>query len=274
MNREFVREVGLLPFLVGGLRRKLGKWSGSGNRVRLPNGHTLWLPPQSAFGSEVCIASPRVDWGSEGILRQLHRPGTAFVDAGANIGYYSMFMVDVADRVFAFEPDPRAKQWLETNFRDSLSVSISACALSDNCGSGHLDMESEPAVSRLVPTQSSTSIDVKVSTLDRLLASYDGKLGSIKTDCEGHDIHVLRGGLSLIRRDRPIILTEQVMGQDIQDFALDIHYVPFAVCRSDGKLTFSRQHSRSQGRIKMLFLCPEERAEECHRVAYQCLHQQ
>jgi hypothetical protein len=59
------------------------------------------------------VTNADVDWGSEQLLFRLLSGKGAFLDVGAHIGYYSLYMLPRVETVDAFEPDPRVRALLE-----------------------------------------------------------------------------------------------------------------------------------------------------------------
>ena len=78
------------------------------------------------------------------LLRRVLKPGDCFLDAGANIGYFTVVgaaCVGATGRVFAFEPEPRNFALLETNIAlNALQDRVRAigAGLSDHCGEARL----------------------------------------------------------------------------------------------------------------------------------------
>ena len=82
--------------------------------VSPPDGPRLWLDPASAFGYLVVrngVYEPGLRRLVEGILR----PGTNFVDVGANEGYFTLCAALVGANVHAIEPQTRLQPVLERN---------------------------------------------------------------------------------------------------------------------------------------------------------------
>jgi FkbM family methyltransferase len=141
-----------------------------------------------------------------------HRDRDA-IDVGANDGSYVHFMRRHARRVIAFEPMPSLAGALAHKFRHG--VQIEALALSDREGTVALhspvvDGVTVTGCSTVSPTASATygghrAIEVPMTTLDSF---YEGDVGFIKIDVEGHQQAVLDGAVQTIRRCRPRMLVE------------------------------------------------------------------
>jgi FkbM family methyltransferase len=135
------------------------------------------------------------------------------IDVGANDGSYVHYLRRHARKVIAFEPIPSLADALRAKFRQD--VEIRSIALSDRAGTVELHMPVVDGVtvtgcSTVSPTASATypdhrAIEVPMATLD---SSYEGDVGFIKIDVEGHEQAVLDGAVQTIRRCRPRMLVE------------------------------------------------------------------
>jgi FkbM family methyltransferase len=135
------------------------------------------------------------------------------IDVGANDGSYVHYLRRHSRKVIAFEPMPSLADALRVKFRHG--VDIRSIALSDRAGTVELHMPVVDGVtvtgcSTVSPTASATypdhrAIEVPMATLD---SSYEGEVGFIKIDVEGHEQAVLDGAVQTIRRCRPRLLVE------------------------------------------------------------------
>jgi len=135
------------------------------------------------------------------------------IDVGANDGSYVHYLRRHARKVIAFEPMPSLADALRAKFRHD--VEIRSIALSDRAGTVELHMPVVDGVtvtgcSTVSPTASATypdhrAIEVPMATLD---SSYEGDVGFIKIDVEGHEQAVLDGAVQTVRRCRPRMLVE------------------------------------------------------------------
>lgn len=143
-------------------------------------------------------------------LCQRHRDA---IDVGANDGSYVHYLRRYARRVVAYEPMPHLAAALRAKF--PARVRIEAMALSDDTGSVELRM---PLVDGILVEGCSTisfdasatyagyrSVEVPMARLDDV---YQGDVGFIKIDVEGHEQAVLDGAVETIRRCRPRLLIE------------------------------------------------------------------
>jgi FkbM family methyltransferase len=141
-------------------------------------------------------------------VRDLLKPGDVFVDAGANIGFFSILaarIVGPSGRVFAFEPHPEAL----ATFRDAIAVNgviveVVHAAVGSSVGTIDLFLSQDPVLSTTDPARSPArdhfSFDRRVSvpllTLDAWLARHPEvapRLALVKIDVEGTEADVLDG---------------------------------------------------------------------------------
>ena len=143
-------------------------------------------------------------------VRDVLQPGDLFIDAGANVGVYTLLATLTPNvNVLAFEPGSEARERLVEHValnQVEERVEISEFALSDangqvsfTVGSDVLDHVAEPSAD--TETVAARRLD------DVLLPGLDRDV-VLKVDAEGHDLQVLRGGESLLRRVRPPLIVE------------------------------------------------------------------
>lgn len=135
--------------------------------------------------------------------RALVRPGDRVLDVGANIGYYSVLLAQLAGpggQVLALEPDPANFALLQRNVQlnGCGTVTALALALSDTPGSAALfPCEFNTGMHRLYPSVCCTpdSLSVTAARGDDLLreALQGSPVDFIKMDIEGHELHALHG---------------------------------------------------------------------------------
>ena len=133
-------------------------------------------------------------------LGRLVQPGMLVVDAGANLGLYSLLLarlVGPKGRVVAFEPDPDLFALLRENCaaNGATNVECHSVALGSspermllhrptlNSGDNHLGSRGNAAFR--------SSVEVEVATLDSLMPGI--RPDFIKVDVQGWELKVLRG---------------------------------------------------------------------------------
>ena len=159
-----------------------------------------------------------VDGRESQAVSRLVGPGNICVDAGANSGWYTLLLAELAGpdgAVHAFEPDPRAFAQLAENValnRNRADVRLNNIALGRSSGTMPLYTTRNSQLSSLHPIapdflphhaaahDAARPSHVTVTTLD----AYAGLMGLpridfIKLDVEGSEFDVLRGGERIIR---------------------------------------------------------------------------
>lgn len=141
------------------------------------------------------------------------------IDVGANIGFYTYAMSRIFRRVEAFEPIAECAQQI-AEFGAS-NVRVHNIALSSSSGVAELhipvqDGRPTSALASIAQTyDDAITVSVPMRTLDNF--GFEG-VSFIKIDVEGHELEVLRGAATTIRREQPVMLIE-----------IDQRYLPFPV---------------------------------------------
>lgn len=176
-----------------------------------PGGVTLDL--DIATYPDLCMAYGLYELDTARLIRRLLRPGDHFVDAGANIGYFTTLAarcVGDAGRVDAFEPQPDNRVRLVTHIhRNGVAslVRVHAVALSDRAGEVTIHSTNEPSrnhgESSLFPIPGVKSIvhTVPSARMDELLAGTTPQL--VKIDVEGAEPLVIEGMHGLVTTEQP-----------------------------------------------------------------------
>jgi FkbM family methyltransferase len=168
------------------------------------------------------------------ILRNRIKPGQVAYDIGANTGYLSLVMAQLAGargergQVYAFEPTPSAFRLLVTNsvLNPDLPVQAFALALSDSVGVEPFSCFEFDLVSRLGDHSQkygdAAVIRTRVETLDHFFTEFALRPPHfLKIDVEGAELQVLRGGKALLREYRPTVLVE-IHSPELEEAALQM----------------------------------------------------
>lgn len=141
-------------------------------------------------------------WTTSTILNIL-KPGMTFVDAGANIGFFTLLgarAVGATGKVYAFEPDPHTFSFLKRSlFLNGLNwVQAENRALSDKNGisklftTHHLGIIGGHTILENPNSIATPSVEIETITLDEFLK--DGKhVDVMKIDVEGAEPYILDG---------------------------------------------------------------------------------
>lgn len=151
------------------------------------------------------------------LARRLARSTGRFIDAGANIGFYSLVLA--AERpdleIVAFEPHPDLNRLLRANVAANgfLRIRAEAMALSDRTGTGVFHLSHSHMSASLEPNfdpDHAGRVEVPVTTLDDYLAARGVPPGPflLKLDVEGHEPALLAGAERTLREARPDVIAE------------------------------------------------------------------
>jgi FkbM family methyltransferase len=156
---------------------------------------------------------------SQGALKMLLKPGMAFFDIGANVGFFSVIaarLVGPGGQVVAFEPLPANARALAHNARlngfRNLAVRQEALAASD--GEATFLLSAEPTWGKLSgagkpPDQQDGETTVAVRRLDNVIERDGLPVPNVmKIDVEGAEVDLLAGAERTLRERRPVILME------------------------------------------------------------------
>jgi FkbM family methyltransferase len=208
-SQEFRRRAQLGEFPAGATR-----WVCAEIRDELK----LWVDLMDAGVSAGAIAD---NWepAETNFILSILKKGGCFLDIGAHLGWFTVLAahrVGPEGRVYAFEPRQKIFNYMrasvEANGFQERCV-LRCAALSDKIGttsmaafsaefnSGHAFM-----VMGERPEGASMVEDIPTLTLDGL--EWDRKIDLLKIDVEGAEAIVLKGGRTLLQRDRPVIVSE------------------------------------------------------------------
>lgn len=184
------------------------------------------------------------------VLTQTLRPGSTFVDVGANVGFHTFLAattVGATGSVVAVEPSSENCRLLQMSKVENRAdqVSILPFALDRTAGVRYLSAHIGTNAG-LIPDAREHLLDgrgtpVYATTLDDIAPP---KIDVMKIDVEGAEFRVLEGGRKSIERDKPVIvmefsceMTQRTSGVDPGDAlqaVLDLGYELFVLDREQG----------------------------------------
>ena len=164
---------------------------------------------------DCCMAYGLYELTTVRLIRRMLSPGDHFVDAGANIGYFTLLAsrcVGPDGRVDAIEPQPDNHARLAANVVNNGSpaqVRRHALALADRTGQTSIhaypesDVQHNHGCASMFPEPAFATRATTVPTvrLDELLADTDPTL--IKLDVEGAELLAIEGMAQLLHARRP-----------------------------------------------------------------------
>jgi FkbM family methyltransferase len=183
-------------------------------------------------------------------FRENVRPGMTVVDVGANVGYYTMLsasLVGSSGKVIAFEPNTENCRLIIINKQENGfdQVDLYPVALSNYLGTAYFT----PAVGSnggLLPNDKSGLMNPNCMVIPTMPMSdvIREPFHFMKVDVEGAEHLVLEGGKSLIKKYRPVIVTELSMemisrvsgisGGEFLNWMTSIGYRGAVIRKSDG----------------------------------------
>ena len=181
-------------------------------------GEKMRVPSDLRYTSVSCYVLR--DWCEPELrhLDHLVRPGSVFIDIGANIGLFTLKAARLTGpqgRVIAIEPGTEAANRLEENvgLNSYAQVTILRQALSDSNGEAvlhHVQLGNDPQAYSLVGSALATDGEtVKTETLDSLVSRLAlTQIDCIKMDVEGAEPMVIAGAAQTLDRFHPMVIFE------------------------------------------------------------------
>ena len=196
----------ILSKLLSNLMILQGKiiWLSKTDETILPNGLTIRFNPENktqVYGYVTTIWKYNVygEVKGDGII----------IDAGANIGVYSLKVANNMEKVIAIEPEPKIFSFLEHNIRANKIKNVKPVnmALSDH--NGFIDFyysqqffgEAHEISPRILHSPK-RKIAVPCIKLDTLLSGFPEikAVGTMKVDIEGHEPQMLMGAQNTLEK--------------------------------------------------------------------------
>ena len=167
---------------------------------RLFNGKQIFLYPRCNI-STMFVYTEIPDREEIMLLRKLADHRTVLLDIGANVGSYSVMLMDKVKDVIAFEPHPSTAIRCKMNFllNGYSEVKVNQLALSDVIGETNLLDNRESSTLNRITDDTNSSIRVAVSSLDHFIKTNEDSILRddtfiVKVDVEGCEENVFRGG--------------------------------------------------------------------------------
>lgn len=148
---------------------------------------------------------------TRGAIEEILAPGATFVDLGAHVGYYTLLAaraVGPSGRVYAFEPNPTPRAFLERNVEENgLSERVRIVAAAAYDAPGRLEFTADPDFSEgghlgRVGAAAARSFEVEATSVDAFLETEGWpRVDLVKMDIEGAEMAALRGMAATIRKN-------------------------------------------------------------------------
>lgn len=175
----------------------------------------LWLNLADRHVSLGCLRDDYEPFET-GVISRLLEPGMTFLDIGANIGWFTLLAstaVGSTGRIHAFEPRPETHTFLKKSVainRLQSMVKVHRVGVAEAAGRATLAWTrhtDNPGGSHLAAGVGSNDegASIRLIAVDSLeLTAVD----VVKIDVEGAEYRAMRGAENLLRRQRPVILSE------------------------------------------------------------------
>lgn len=165
------------------------------------NGYALRLCPTTNHRWLQALDTPRP---IEHFLRRYIKAGDTVIDAGANVGIFSMvaqLMAGPTGQVYAIEPHPTAFAFLLRHIKDNKVTNVKTfnVALGSAEGVVHFTDKRSDLDLNHVQVNGQGGIQVPVCRLDVLFDSVS-RVNLLKIDVEGYEKMVLEGAQDLLHR--------------------------------------------------------------------------
>jgi FkbM family methyltransferase len=183
------------------------------------------------------------EW-TEAVLRQLVAPGMQVLEAGANVGYFTLVMARAAGssgQVHSFECDPGlamlARDNIEINglHRTARVVEkavgerpgrVTFYVADRHRGGGSIVQGLEQIPHN--PTDQRSALDVEMTSIDAYVQETGVQLDALKLDAEGAEPAILRGASALLATARPLTIVMEFFPRFVKEAGDD----PAALLRS------------------------------------------
>jgi FkbM family methyltransferase len=163
------------------------------------------------FESLYIVYKRLLEAGPTSKLRELVEPGSAVIDVGANIGFFSLSFgrwVGPRGRVIAIEPERHNFESLRRRIdRAHLSAIVEPiqAVAADQPGERRLAVNpTHPGDHRIADTGE----PVRAVTLDQLTEGSSRRVSLVKVDVQGAEQIVLGGASRVLAKDRPALFVE------------------------------------------------------------------
>ena len=173
-------------------------------------GNALYKMAFPAYRPLYAALKAYADRAERQLLSQRLAKGAVVVDAGANIGTFTVFLsnlVGPTGRVHSFEPSPDNFRRLVDVASGRPNVTANEMAVSDKTETKLLYISDDLNVDhRAYPTEGETrrTISIEATALDDYFTPAS-RVDLLKTDIQGYELHALRGATRLLA-DNPHIM--------------------------------------------------------------------
>lgn len=122
-------------------------------------------------------------------------------DVGANVGSFTKAIAKAFPRhvIYSCEPVSTTVLALRENVAHLQNVRVIEAACGEHCGTAAMTIAEQPTWNRIADSETATTVSVPMVTIDSICARESvQRINFLKTDCEGYDLHVLRGAEGML----------------------------------------------------------------------------
>jgi FkbM family methyltransferase len=236
------------------------------------DGHLLEIEPRDRSIGARLRRTGRWDPCEKILYERELRPGMTVIDAGANVGYFSLLfarLVGPTGRVYAFEPDPGNFGLLQRNIERNGYGNIVAvpAALSRESGRQRFSRSPHNFADHCLGDGlgKRERLEVEVVRVDDFFAHLPKRVDFLKLDIQGAEFAAIDGARELLRANPEIVLLTEFwpdgmrrFGDDPEEYLSALAALGFSLRLVAGR---SRPRLRPIDRVEDLFkLCEGERA--------------
>ncbi|MFA5792091.1 MAG: FkbM family methyltransferase [Candidatus Paceibacterota bacterium] len=150
------------------------------------------------------------------LLAKIFNDNCIFIDVGAYVGDFTEAMLKYFPlaKGFLFEPTKSSYELLKNKFDNKSNINIVNCALDIETGHKKFFETKDSAQNSILQFESKNiyfnESEIEINTLDNFFFNLKGveRIDLIKIDTQGNDLNILTGGLDIIKKYSPAILTE------------------------------------------------------------------
>jgi FkbM family methyltransferase len=154
------------------------------------------------------------------LLQRVIKPGMTFIDAGANMGLYSIFAarrVGARGKVLALEPSGREFEILQRNVKLNLLTNVITIRKAVSDRASEVELSVAPLEKSGHNTLGAFGYDTPLAHRERVQAERlddivygEGlaRVDVIKMDIEGAEMAALRGAVETLRQFKPVLILE------------------------------------------------------------------
>jgi len=183
-------------------------------------GFKLYIHPGKDFFSDSLLVSKEYEPIETKVIKDLIKEGDIVVDAGANIGYYTILLskaIGPNGKVYAFEPERSRFDLLTKNIKENNcnNVVLVNKALSDKEEKikFYIDKK-DKGLSGILNDSEKYEVAVQATTLDNEITE---SIDFMKMDIEGSELNALKGATTSLRSCKKMVIEVPENRKDFND---------------------------------------------------------